>query len=296
MIFSDKKLLGVYAITDKAEPVFHVEIVGIEPVDHKSTTFYQPLYGNKNNAIGSFIVPNYLVNKIDKGLQVSVKTTTGKKLKIQRLGSRYGLEDLNFKNDENEKDMLEFEKGGEINNELVKKIASLKAVVNSNMIPENIREKAQAQLEKLQEEANTKKEQTAKETAPKPASAKKETKPRAKRTTTTKAPVAKSAPKEKPAIKDDTDFDTRLAALKKKKEYKGKLKDEPIGDNKRRDLRKDAKLPALPPGKRISKDGNVYYESRENRTDVSKKERLGEGGEISASNNSGFGLDFLRNW
>jgi len=30
----------------------------------------------------------------------------------------------------------------------------------------------------------------------------------------------------------------------------------------------DAKLTSLPPGKRISKDGNIYWETRANRSDI----------------------------
>jgi len=49
------------------------------------------------------------------------------------------------------------------------------------------------------------------------------------------------------------------------------------------DLEKDAQRAALPMGKRISKEGNVYYENRENRTDRNPKKypRLEEGGDVS---------------
>jgi hypothetical protein len=49
------------------------------------------------------------------------------------------------------------------------------------------------------------------------------------------------------------------------------------------DLEKDAQRAALPAGKRISKQGNVYYENRENRTDRNPKKypRLEEGGDVS---------------
>ena len=40
------------------------------------------------------------------------------------------------------------------------------------------------------------------------------------------------------------------------------------------DVQKDAQIRALPPGKRISRDGNVYYEYRQNMSDVVPKERL----------------------
>jgi hypothetical protein len=48
------------------------------------------------------------------------------------------------------------------------------------------------------------------------------------------------------------------------------------------DIEKDAQRPALPTGKRISKDGNTYYEYRENRIDRRPKKyaRLEDGGEM----------------
>jgi len=36
----------------------------------------------------------------------------------------------------------------------------------------------------------------------------------------------------------------------------------------------DKLLIALPPGKRISKSGNVYWETRKNRSDLDKKRRI----------------------
>jgi hypothetical protein len=50
------------------------------------------------------------------------------------------------------------------------------------------------------------------------------------------------------------------------------------------DIEKDAQRPALPAGKRISKDGNTYYEYRENRIDRRPKKyaRLEDGGEMMA--------------
>lgn len=42
----------------------------------------------------------------------------------------------------------------------------------------------------------------------------------------------------------------------------------------RNDWRKDKQLKALHPGKRISKNGNVYYEYRRNRADLNRKKRL----------------------
>jgi len=37
---------------------------------------------------------------------------------------------------------------------------------------------------------------------------------------------------------------------------------------KRIDLKADKKRKAMPPGKRISKSGKIYYEGRKNRTDI----------------------------
>jgi hypothetical protein len=50
------------------------------------------------------------------------------------------------------------------------------------------------------------------------------------------------------------------------------------------DIEKDAQRPALPAGKRISENGNVYYENRENRIDRRPKKyaRLEDGGEMMA--------------
>jgi hypothetical protein len=50
------------------------------------------------------------------------------------------------------------------------------------------------------------------------------------------------------------------------------------------DIEKDAQRPALPAGKRISKDGNTYFEYRENRIDRRPKKyaRLEDGGEMMA--------------
>jgi len=49
------------------------------------------------------------------------------------------------------------------------------------------------------------------------------------------------------------------------------------------DIGRDEHRKALPPGKRISKNGNVYYESRLNRSDVQRKKYpyLEQGGEVS---------------
>ncbi len=40
---------------------------------------------------------------------------------------------------------------------------------------------------------------------------------------------------------------------------------------KRKSIKKDRKRKALAPGKRISKNGNIYYERRRNRSDLKGK-------------------------
>jgi len=52
-----------------------------------------------------------------------------------------------------------------------------------------------------------------------------------------------------------------LSIVKKQKKVKGNRK-------------ADKKRQALPPGKRISKNGKIYYEYRSNRSDLNKKKGL----------------------
>jgi hypothetical protein len=42
----------------------------------------------------------------------------------------------------------------------------------------------------------------------------------------------------------------------------------------------DKRYKALKAGRRVSEDGNVYYESRANRSDVSRRDKLADGGEL----------------
>jgi len=44
--------------------------------------------------------------------------------------------------------------------------------------------------------------------------------------------------------------------------------------SKRRDIEKDKKILAMKSGKRISKNGNIYYEHRSNRSDKNKRTKL----------------------
>lgn len=90
----------------------------------------------------------------------------------------------------------------------------------------------------------------------------------------------KSAPKAGKQVKSTMD---KLKAIIKKKKY-GAYRAQGV------DLKKDAKKPALPTGKRISKNGNTYYEYRANRIDVKQPPKrypklekggyMAEGGEI----------------
>jgi hypothetical protein len=53
-------------------------------------------------------------------------------------------------------------------------------------------------------------------------------------------------------------------------------------------LTADKRYKALKAGRRVSEDGNVYYESRANRSDVSRRDKLADGGAISDSKISDF--------
>ena len=78
----------------------------------------------------------------------------------------------------------------------------------------------------------------------------------------------------------DQDREKRSKRIEKfKKQYKGRG----VGAS---DLDKDAKISAKPIGKRISKNNKVYYEYRDNRTDVKQPQpsdypKLAEGGKIT---------------
>jgi hypothetical protein len=80
--------------------------------------------------------------------------------------------------------------------------------------------------------------------------------------------------------KTRTETDKLLAMVRRNKEYK-KL----AGTS---NLPKDASRRALPRGKRVSADGNVYYENRANRVDVGgfKNAYLENGGEIEMENSN----------
>jgi len=87
----------------------------------------------------------------------------------------------------------------------------------------------------------------------------------------------KSAPKAGKQVKSTMD---KLKAIIKKKKY-GAYRAQGV------DLKKDADRPALPTGKRISKNGNTYYEYRANRIDVKQPPKrypkLADGGMMALS-------------
>lgn len=56
----------------------------------------------------------------------------------------------------------------------------------------------------------------------------------------------------------------------------------------KRSIELDKKYKALPPGKRISKDGNIYYETRPNRSDMDRRKKLNQGGDIENFNTEAF--------
>ena len=88
----------------------------------------------------------------------------------------------------------------------------------------------------------------------------------------------KSAPKPSKQVKSSMD---KLKQIIKKKKY-GAYRAQGV------DLKKDADRPALPTGKRISKNGNTYYEYRANRIDVKQPPKrypkLEDGGLIAYAN------------
>jgi len=64
-------------------------------------------------------------------------------------------------------------------------------------------------------------------------------------------------------------------------------------------LERDAARHALPPGKRVSKDGNIYYEGRRNRVDVTKRKRypfFDEGGVLQEIPNNYKGMTSEQVW
>lgn len=128
---------------------------------------------------------------------------------------------------------------------LKKDINKLKAALRSKATPKSFLPKLKSQLEKA--EADYESVKAGKKAAPKKASKQ---------------------------VKSTMD---KLKAIVKKKKY-GAYRAQGV------DLKKDADRPALPTGKRISKNGNTYYEYRANRIDVKQPPKrypkLKDGGEI----------------
>jgi hypothetical protein len=88
--------------------------------------------------------------------------------------------------------------------------------------------------------------------------------------------------------KPKADHKKLVAKLKAKKG--ATPSNEPSKGHKRSES-SDRKREALPLGKRVSADGNTYYENRLNRADMSKEDKFKEGGEVKSS---GWGLKFLK--
>ena len=84
----------------------------------------------------------------------------------------------------------------------------------------------------------------------------------------------------------------KLKAKKGGKEYDNRASLVPFTETRRnRSESSDKKRSALPPGKRVSENGVTYYESRLNRTDLSKEDKFEDGGEVKGSD---WGLNL--NW
>jgi hypothetical protein len=84
----------------------------------------------------------------------------------------------------------------------------------------------------------------------------------------------------------------KLKAKKGAKEYDNRASlNTETGERRKRSESSDKKRDALPLGKRVSADGNVYWENRLNRGDLDKGDKFEEGGEVKGS---GWGLNL--NW
>jgi hypothetical protein len=187
------------------------------------------------------------------------------------------------------------------------KIEKLKKSLSNSKIPADLKPKIEAEIKRL-EDLDAKNSPEPKEEEKPVAKTRKPrtTKPVAKKTTARKPSetskpkrtamsVAKEIRKEGESWKDamaraskvmkekthtaTKDVESELEKLTKlvrsKKELKGQL-----GQT---NLLRDAKRKAKPMGRRVSKDGNVYYENRANRTDRGSygKYHLAEGGEVA---------------
>jgi hypothetical protein len=170
-----------------------------------------------------------------------------------------------------------------------KEIKDLKNALNTNL-DEKFKVKLREQLSKSEKtlaEMESAKTPTAKKTATKKANvvAKKSTSVLQKiKQANKKAEPKKSTPAKKSTAKQPSALQKIKNQVKLNKNLSG-YKKSGI------DLLRDGNRPALPAGKRISKDGNVYYENRLNRVDVrqpskkvAKPNKLEEGGMVKNFN------------
>ena len=75
-----------------------------------------------------------------------------------------------------------------------------------------------------------------------------------------------------------------MKAKKGGKEYDNRASINPkTGERYKRSESSDKKRDAKPLGKRVSADGNVYYENRLNRGDLNSKKKFADGGEVKGS-------------
>jgi len=188
------------------------------------------------------------------------------------------------------------------------KIAKYKKSLENTNIPANVKTKIEAEIKRLEDlDAKQKEASEKKEEAPaKKTRAKRTTKATPSRTsnrkpTTRKKPtrtvmsVAKEIRKEGESWKDaqararkmmkadatevtkkvESELDKLNKLVKSKKELRGM--------SGKTNLLRDASRKALPAGRRVSKDGNVYYENRANRADRGTygKYHLAEGGYLT---------------
>lgn len=154
--------------------------------------------------------------------------------------------------------------------ELKEAIAEMQSTYNDSDTPENVKELIKPSLE------NAKNKLAELEKGHKAAPAEKKSvaskyKPEKKAT---------PAPKHKDASKKKSG-DDYSRALQLAKKYRG----EQGLSTKDSDIERDAKRSSKPAGKRVSEDGNVYYENRENRSDryKSKYPKLERGGEVDTT-------------
>jgi hypothetical protein len=90
--------------------------------------------------------------------------------------------------------------------------------------------------------------------------------------------------KNKPSKADHKKLVAKLKAKKGGKEYDNRASINPkTGERYKRSESSDKKRDAKPLGKRVSADGNVYYENRLNRGDLNSKKKFADGGEVKGS-------------